>query len=325
MSDMFSVTKIPGLEGGEVPKQPLARDEKSRIIYGVVDPVWDIDTLPLTYTNSRWFAFIYEADEKDLKKVLPEPLKLEDNVVEFWYVDHDNTRLGPYLEMGLTVAASYEGTKAGYYPYMYLTQDSAVDAGRVLGFPKKMAMIRCLEHGSKTGKWDDGYEKPGNDFFSFMMSRNGYVIHSATGEYSGNSIGDLSRKPIFYGKTDWGRMNMKIITDGNLKRTEWQLAHLPSEWEGKHRFQLKMDTVKVAQADDINWFSQGTPFDNMCAMVPVKKLIGLVSYSFDLIIPPAEVLWNKVYERSDADLALCAQETMYKYGMRHKFPKPYGV
>jgi len=323
MADHFSVTKIPGLGGNEIPAPPLERDEKSRIIYGVADPLWDIDTLPLTYTNSRWFAFVYEADEKDLKRVLPEPLQLEDNVVEFWYVDHNHTRLGPYLEMGVTVAASYNGVKFGYYPYMYLTQDSAVDAGRVLGFPKKMAMIRALEHG---GKWDDGYEKPGNDHFSFMMARNGYAIHSATGTYSGDKITDLPKLPIFYGKTDWGRGNMKIVTDGNLKRTQWQLTHLPSEWEGKHRFQLKMDTIRTAQADDINWFMQATPFDNLGHTVPAKKLLGLISFSFDLIIPPAEVLWTKEYTRTDEEVAkYCLNETAYKYGMRHKFVKPYGI
>ena len=67
--------------------------------------------------------------------------------------------LGPYGEMGVTVAASHKAGDgrtlyAGYYPYMYLTQDAAIDAGRVLGFPKKEAFIRVLEHG---GAPDDGY------------------------------------------------------------------------------------------------------------------------------------------------------------------------
>ena len=60
--------------------------------------------------------------------------------------------------MGVTVAASFTGAdgkkiKAGYYPYMYLTQDAGIDAGRVFGFPKKEAYIRVLEHG---GAPDDG-------------------------------------------------------------------------------------------------------------------------------------------------------------------------
>lgn len=323
MADFFSVTQIPGMGTNEVPAPPLERDEKSRIIYGVADPLWDIDTLPLTYTNSRWFAFMYECDEKLLKAVIPDCLTLEDNVVEFWYVDHNHTRLGPYGEMGITVACSYNGTKFGYYPYMYLTQDSAVDAGRVLGFPKKMAYIRTLEHG---GKWDDGYETPGRDYFSFFMSRNGYAIHSATGKYSGTSISDISRLPVFYGNTEWGRGNMKIVTDGNLARTQWQLTHLPSELNGKHRFQVKPDSILTAQPDDINWFMQATPFDNLGNTMPASKLLGLVSYSFDLIIPPAEVLWTQTINRTPEEISqFCLNEEMYKFGMRHKFPKPYGV
>jgi acetoacetate decarboxylase len=70
------------------------------------DPIWDIDTLPLTYTNSRWSAFFYRADEARLRRVLPDCLDLEDDIVEHWYVDHNNTMLGPYGEWGLTVAAA---------------------------------------------------------------------------------------------------------------------------------------------------------------------------------------------------------------------------
>jgi len=329
MADMFSVTQIPGMGTDQMPAPPLERDEKSRIIYGVADPTWDIDALPLTYTNSRWFAFCYEADEKDLKRVLPGGVTLEDDVVEFWYVEHQNTRLGPYGEFGITVSASYNGTKFGYYPYMYLTSASGVDAGRVLGFPKKMSMIRCLEHG---GGWDDGYNEsfrccgPNRDYFSFMMSRNGYLIHSATGKYSGNSFADLSRIPMFYGKEDWGRGNYKIVSDGDLVRTRHQLTHLPSKIDGKHRFQLKMDTLSTAQPEDINWFMQATPFDNMGELLPAKKLLGLVSFNFDLVIPAAEVLYEKTITRTPEEIVkYCLNETPYKFGMRHEFIKPYGI
>jgi hypothetical protein len=230
MAEMFAVTQIPGAETGEIPPSPVDRDEKTAIIYSLVDPVWDIDVLPLTYTNSRWSAFFYRCDEKALRRVLPDCLDLEDDIVEFWYVDHNNTMLGPYGEMGVTVAASHKAGDgrtlyAGYYPYMYLTQDSAIDAGRVLGFPKKEAFIRVLEHG---GAPDDGYGVMDGknyqfDYFSFLMIRNGYVIHSATGKYDD---ADLSAKPAFYGNTDYGRMNMKVVTAPDLSKSEWQLVYL---------------------------------------------------------------------------------------------------
>ena len=110
---------------------------------------------------------------------------------------------------------------------MYLTQDAAIDAGRVLGFPKKEAFIRVVEHG---GAPDDGYGVYDTkiyqfDYFSFLMIRNGYVIHSATGKYDD---ADLSAKPKFYGNTDYGRMNMKVVTAPDISSSEWQLVYLPS-------------------------------------------------------------------------------------------------
>src|ERR1700686_1484105 len=77
MAEQFAVTQIPGMETGEIPPSPVDRDEKTVIIYSLVDPVWDIDVLPLTYTNSRWSAFFYRADEKHLLRVLPDCLELE--------------------------------------------------------------------------------------------------------------------------------------------------------------------------------------------------------------------------------------------------------
>jgi len=77
MAEQFAVTQIPGMETGEIPPVPVDRDEKTVIIYSLVDPVWDIDVLPLTYTNSRWSAFFYRADEKHLRRVLPDCLELD--------------------------------------------------------------------------------------------------------------------------------------------------------------------------------------------------------------------------------------------------------
>lgn len=336
----LQVPEIPN-DGTLIPL-PVDRDIKTIIEQGVVDPVFDIDILPLTYTNSRWSAFAYEADEKDLNHVLPEPLVLEDDVVEFWYVDHNSTMLGPYLEFGVTVSSSYtapDGTKyyGGYYPYMYLSQDSAVFAGREpFGFPKKFAYITILEHG---GRKFDGYQDPnlertrgatasfGNDFFSFMMERRGWIIHTATGRYSDRP---LERKPYFYGRTEYGRFNMRLETNPDLTWSEYNLTYLASDWppgSGKHRFQLKPESVRTAVAEDIRtWFLQATPFDNLGAMLPPKRLLGLITFSFDLIIPAASILWRKRVERTADEITqYCCAAEMYHFSMRHRFPKPVGV
>jgi len=327
MGSFVQNTIVPN--DGSLVEQPLKRDPRSIVCQGLADPVFDIDILPLTYVNSRWFAFFVRVDEKILKKLVPEPLTLEDDVVEFWYVDHTNTGAGPYFEMGVTVAASYNGKKGGYYPYMYLSQDTAIYGGRdPFGFPKKAAYFSILEHGDKGGYKNNGYE-PINQkrFFSFMMERRGYLLHTATGEYTSNDLADLSVKPKFYGEKDWGRWNMRLITEPDFSKTTYNLTYLDSEWQGKHRFQIKPHSVDVARAQDIRtWALQATPFDNLGALCPVSELLGLVSYNFDLIIPAATIEWTKEVTRTPEEVAkFCTFGEGYKYSMRHKFPKPAGI
>ena len=96
----LTVRSTPWIESGDAPPLPLDRDPRDIISQAVADPLYDYDIVPLTYTNSRWSAFFYRADEADLKEILPKCLELEDDVVEFWYVDHLHTGVGPYGEVG---------------------------------------------------------------------------------------------------------------------------------------------------------------------------------------------------------------------------------
>jgi hypothetical protein len=47
-----------------------------------------------------------------------------------------------------------------------------------------------------------------------------------------------------------------------------------------------------------------------------------MTFSFDLIIPAGQVLWTETYTR-DATWAGAAKP--YRYGLRHRFPKPIGL
>ena len=47
----------------EVPPPPIERDINTWIIANPSDPLWDIDDIPLTYTDSRWSAFVLKVDE----------------------------------------------------------------------------------------------------------------------------------------------------------------------------------------------------------------------------------------------------------------------
>ena len=74
-----------------------------------------------------------------------------------------------------------------------------------------------------------------------------------------------------------------------------------------------------------SWALQASPFDNVGAMLPVKELIGLMSYNSDLIIPGASTIWTNTVERTDEDIADLLFATPYQYTMRHRFPKPPGI
>jgi hypothetical protein len=55
-------TKYWELAPTEIPEPPVQRDIKSWIIGNPSDPLWDIDVLPLTYSDSRWSAFVLDVD-----------------------------------------------------------------------------------------------------------------------------------------------------------------------------------------------------------------------------------------------------------------------
>ena len=130
-------------------------------------------------------------------------------------------------------------------------------------------------------------------------------------------------------------MNMKVVTAPDLSSSEWQLVYLPSmvtkpladamgrpETEGSHRFQVKPESIRTASPENIEWFQQATPFDNLGAEMPVGEMIGLMTFSFDLIIPAGTTLWTETYHR-DATWAGAAKP--YRFGLRHRFPKPIGL
>ena len=122
-----------------------------------------------------------------MKAVVPEPIEVQDDVIEFWYVIHKNTMLGPYMEMGVTFSATVDDGsghiyKAGYYPYMYLSNDSPIFAGKEpFGFPKKAAYIAGFEHGT-------------NNIFQPLDGAQGLYMHTANGRYSDRP---LSARPTF--------------------------------------------------------------------------------------------------------------------------------
>lgn len=298
---------LPWLQEGEMPPLPLDRDRIHIISQGVADPVFDYDIVPLTYTESRWMAFVVRCDINDMKAITPEPVEIVDDVVEWWYVIHYNTMLGPYMEMGVTFSANVrtddgQTYKGGYYPYMYLSNDSPIWAGKEpFGFPKKAAYISAFEHGTN------------DNYFNVLMERRGYIIHTANGRYSDSP---LPVRPTFYGKPDWGRFNYRITTRPDVSNSIHEVTYLPSELPPQfgtgHRFQLDPESIRTALGDDVRaWYLSGTPFDYLGGQVPPKEIVGLITFSFNLIIPPAQTLWTKTVERGPDDMGQILYSTPF--------------
>ena len=66
----------------------------------------------------------------------------------------------------------------------------------------------------------------------------------------------------------------------------------------------------------------GTPFDFMGGQIPAKEVVGLISFTFNLIIPPAATIWTKTVERGESDFDQILYSTPFKYTMRHRFLLP---
>ena len=47
-------------------------------------------------------------------------------------------------------------------------------------------------------------------------------MHAAQGKYDDAAV----TPPAFYGQTDWGRLNMKVITRPDVASSEWQCTYL---------------------------------------------------------------------------------------------------
>jgi hypothetical protein len=87
------------------------------------------------------------------------------------------------------------------------------------------------------------------------------------------------------------------VSRPDISKSEWQLVYLPSlvtkdlatamgrpDSEGSHRFQVKPESIRTASPGSFNWFMQATPYDNLGHELPPKEMIGLMTFSFDLII-----------------------------------------
>ena len=97
---------------------------------------------PWHYKDMQQLVVTYESTAEAVRKVVPPPLEPADGnrVTIEWRRMSDVSGFGPYMEVGHSVACTFEGKPVSYVFQAFLDSESPTLAGReVVGFPKRHA------------------------------------------------------------------------------------------------------------------------------------------------------------------------------------------
>jgi acetoacetate decarboxylase len=95
---------------------------------------------PYRFTDREYMVITYRTDPEALRRVVPEPLLVDDPIVKYEFIRMPNsTGFGNYTESGQVIPVSFNGQQGGYVHSMFLDDYPPIAAGRELwGFPKKV-------------------------------------------------------------------------------------------------------------------------------------------------------------------------------------------
>jgi acetoacetate decarboxylase len=104
---------------------------------------------PYRFYNREFIVIAYRTDREALEAVVPEPLEIDEPVVEYEFIRMpDSTGFGDYTETGQTIPVRFQGEKGSYVHAMYLDDAAPIFGGRELwGFPKKLAAPKITHDG----------------------------------------------------------------------------------------------------------------------------------------------------------------------------------
>ncbi len=119
---------------------------------------------PFRFINREYFIISYETDPDALAAVVPEPLRVDNNLVHYEFIRMpDSSGFGSYTESGQVISViDHEGHKGSYTHAMYLDDEGPIAGGReIWGFPKKLASPRLSVDGKDTllGTLDYGTQR----------------------------------------------------------------------------------------------------------------------------------------------------------------------
>lgn len=219
---------------------------------------------PYRFHNREYFNIVYRTDKEALRKIVPEPLEIDEPLVRFEIMAmHDSSGLGSYLESGQAIPVTFNGIKGDYLHMMYLNNEPAIAVGRELSaYPKKL-----------------GYPKlfVDSDTLVGTLNYGKLRVATATMGYKHKSL-DVNEA---YNQICRPNFMLKIIPnyDGNPRICELISAKITDvtiheAWTGPARLQL---------------------FDHAMAPLndlPVKEIISSSHILADLTLPKAEIIYD---------------------------------
>ncbi|BDR92460.1 acetoacetate decarboxylase family protein [Vulcanisaeta souniana] len=116
----------------------------------------------IDYSRVKVAMALTNIEPRSVEPLLPEGVDLAFEMAAFWVGDYGISTVGVYREVLIALPVRTEGIELAYYiPYIYVTNDAAMAAGRELaGAPKKLGDIRFVinDYGLVIGTLDRGGE-----------------------------------------------------------------------------------------------------------------------------------------------------------------------
>lgn len=114
------------------------------------------------YSQVKVGLILANINGRSVESLLPEGVELAIEMAAFWVGDYGISTVGKYREALIALPVKTSGVELAYYiPYIYVTNDAAMAAGReVLGAPKKLANIKLWidDYGVVHGELNRGGE-----------------------------------------------------------------------------------------------------------------------------------------------------------------------
>lgn len=217
---------------------------------------------PYRFHNREYLNITYRTDLEALRRVVPEPLEIDEPLVRFELMRMpDTTGLGNYTECGQAIQVRFGQERGEYLQAMYVDSHPAIASGReVSAFPKKLGAPKLfVDSDTLVGTLDYGSLR-------VAVATMGYKHLSMTDEEAREEI----CVPTFMLKLMLGYDRKPRICE--LVRTQISNVEVLGSWRGPARLQL-FEHVLAPLAD-----------------LPVREVVAASHLLADLSLAPAKVV-----------------------------------